>query len=246
LKFDFGFNVYRKPAEGDYPSTRPLNRKPVEETRFEDRSVTFGKDWCYVVRGVAVPIPPEPSTEEVDALAETTAAAVEKIDAAAADVPKRVAGALPETSSLGQGRAKPVQPPQPPALIESESTEEVCLTPIDTFPPDTPTRVDALEIPEGIMVSWSESDAPDLKGFLVYRSEKRNGPFELLTTEPIPLPSFTDRNLTPGETYFYAVSAVDSARPPNESARSSPVSAEAPQYLPPPSPGIMTHALTGE
>ncbi len=79
------------------------------------------------------------------------------------------------------------------------------------------------------MISWSESDAPDLQGFFVYRADRRRGPFELLTKEPIQLPNFTDSGLTPGETYFYAVSAVDSSKPPNESERSSPIAAEAPQ-----------------
>lgn len=152
-------------------------------------------------------------------------AAVSKVENAL----PRVAGELRGAAGTNLEKTKQLLPPEPPALIESESTNEVCLKPIDTFPPPVPARLVALETPAGIMISWSESDARDLQGFFVYRADKRRGPFELLTKEPIRRPSHTDSDLSPGQTYFYAVSAVDSAEPPNESERSSPIAAKAPK-----------------
>ena len=113
-------------------------------------------------------------------------------------------------------------------LIESVSTNEVCLKPVDTFPPAAPTRLVVLETPEEIVISWSESDSPDVEGYLVYRADERKGPYQRLTEEPIQLSSFTDANISPGGEYFYTVSAIDAAQPPNESERSSPIAATAP------------------
>ena len=251
VTFELGFNVYRKPGDGAYPSAAPLNRKPLVESVFEDRNVKFGRDWCYVVRGVAVPIQPEPpekpenpekpDKEEEEGLEldmppeeqiEEQIPSGEQMDEAVsqvADALPRVAGELRGAAGTNLEKTKQLLPPEPPALIESERTNEVCLKPIDTFPPPVPARLVALETPAGIIISWSESDARDLQGFFVYRADMRRGPFELLTKEPIRLPSYTDSDLSPGETYFYAVSAVDSAEPPNESERSSPIAAKAPK-----------------
>ncbi len=127
VTFELGFNVYRKPADGTYPSTAPVNRKPLIASVFEDRSVRFGSDWCYVVRGVAVPIVPEPPSEApVDETegSDLDMPSDEQIDAAAskiANAPPRVAGGLGAAIGAKLEQAKQVLPPEPPALIESES-----------------------------------------------------------------------------------------------------------------------------
>ena len=238
VTFELGFNVYRKPGDGAYPSAAPLNRKPLVESVFEDRNVKFGRDWCWVVRGVAVPIQPEPPEKEeeegpgLDMPSEEKIPSGEQIDEAVSQVANAlpgVTGELRRAAGINLEKTKQILPPEPPPLIESESTDEVCLKPIDTSPPPAPARLVALETPAGIMISWSESDTRDLQGFFVYRADKRSGPFELLTKESIRLPSYTDSDLTPGQTYFYAVSAVDSAEPSNESERSSPIAAKAPK-----------------
>jgi fibronectin type 3 domain-containing protein len=87
----------------------------------------------------------------------------------------------------------------------------------------------ALGVTGGILLSWSPSDASDLTGYRVYRAEREGGPFEPLTEEVVDVPSFSDQELAPGKTYFYSVSAVDGAKPANESARSAVVSAEVPE-----------------
>jgi hypothetical protein len=60
-------------------------------------------------------------------------------------------------------------------------------------------------------------------GHHVYRSASPEGPFTRLTSSPVPSASFTDRGLANRRTYWYAVSAVDTAE--NEGTRSDPVCA---------------------
>jgi fibronectin type 3 domain-containing protein len=103
----------------------------------------------------------------------------------------------------------------------------VCVTPLDTFAPKTPDDVFAVTSSGGILLSWREADASDLAGYRVYRAERSEGPYELMTPEPIRLGSFMDRNVEPGVEYHYKVSAVDRAEPENESPQSASESARA-------------------
>jgi hypothetical protein len=265
-KEEYGFNVYRRGTEAkpeakakpwakkDY-RWAPLNTKPLKSSHFEDRTATFGTEWCYVVRTILIPPPPPPpplppalstkegaptpgaasapsATEKTGARttpAGVTPAAGQQADAPVTQgAPTRRAGQTPGAAGPGAPVA-PAKPLPPPARIESADSLEVCLTPADTFSPETPTEVVALELTDGILVSWKEVDAEDLAGYLVYRASGRRGAFERVTPEPIQLASFTDRDLTPGETYRYVVTAVDSAEPPNESSRSSVATALAPE-----------------
>jgi hypothetical protein len=109
-------------------------------------------------------------------------------------------------------------------VIESASSEEACLTPIDTFPPPAPEDIVAVTSTEGVLLSWGTVVAPDLRGYLVYRASDSDGPFEPLIDEPVTAASYTDRSAESGEVYFYAVSAVDQVEPWNESPKSDPVS----------------------
>jgi hypothetical protein len=111
-------------------------------------------------------------------------------------------------------------------VIESDLSEEVCLTPIDTFPPSTPEDVVAVLSPEGVLLTWATVGAVDLEGYRVYRSSEQEAPFEPLTETPVAMASYTDTRIEPGRVYFYSVSSVDRAE--NESPRSEPVSIEIP------------------
>jgi fibronectin type 3 domain-containing protein len=102
--------------------------------------------------------------------------------------------------------------------ISSILSEEVCLTPEDRFPPQAPSGLIAVPSSGAILLSWREVDAPDRKGYRVYRAPSADGPFELLAE--LGEASYTDGTAAPGETYFYAVTSIDDAPGINESPRS--------------------------
>jgi len=198
-KGELGFNIYRR-QEGELYPAAPMNPQVVTTSRYTDQSFEFGKQWCYVIRTVFVPRPEEPLTPESPVEGEETG----------------IPAVVPT-------------PGPPPALIESLDSEEVCITPVDSFSPPAPTHLIAVEVSAGILLSWESVAAEDLGGYLVYRATDDDGPFDLLTPEPIPMASYTDRDVEPGVEYHYSVSAVDRSDPPNESPRTPSVSARAPQ-----------------
>jgi len=141
-------------------------------------------------------------------------------------VVRRVALAGEPERAEGEDIGERVSAPSP--LIESADSVEVCLTPVDTFPPPVPTDLIAVESQDGIFLSWSEVESADLGGYLVYRSLEPEGPFERVIAESTELASFTDHSVEHGVVYYYAVSAVDRAEPPNESPLGQAASATAP------------------
>lgn len=106
---------------------------------------------------------------------------------------------------------------------ESEMSQAVTITPVDTFPPAVPSGLTAVAAPGGIQLSWTPNSEPDLKGYYVYRAAE-GGAFER-AGELAAAPAFTDRHVETGKRYRYAVTSVDQAG--NQSARSEPVEAAA-------------------
>jgi hypothetical protein len=106
----------------------------------------------------------------------------------------------------------------PPGSISSPPSEEICLTPEDRFPPPAPSGLVAVPSSGAVLLSWREVDAPDRKGYRVYRGATPDGPFELLAE--VAGSSYADGAAAPGETYFYSVTAIDDAPEINESPRS--------------------------
>jgi hypothetical protein len=96
-------------------------------------------------------------------------------------------------------------------------------TPADTTPPRPPTDLVAVPSPGMVRLSWRPSPDADVARYAIYRAE-RTGSFQRIgTAEPI-AGLYTDRTAVPGRQYRYAVTALDSARTPNESPRSNEVS----------------------
>jgi hypothetical protein len=102
-------------------------------------------------------------------------------------------------------------------IAESDLSEEVSFTPIDTFPPGAPTGLRAVPAPGSIELTWDQNPEPDVAGYRIYRAAP-GGNFTRLT-ETGPVPSYSDHAVESGKTYRYAVSAVDRAG--NESPRSA-------------------------
>jgi hypothetical protein len=102
---------------------------------------------------------------------------------------------------------------------ESLPSAFVSVTPRDAFPPPAPANVTAIAGVNSIELNWDRSAATDLKSYRVYRNDAVVAP-------DLDTPSFSDKAVTAGERYRYAVSAVDQAG--NESAKSAVVDIAAP------------------
>ena len=108
-----------------------------------------------------------------------------------------------------------------PAVVMSEPSAPVCVTPIDIFAPAAPTGVAAVPSEGGISLIWEPNLELDLGGYLVLRREGSDATLRQLTGSPIVDARFRDTDVTPGTRYTYSVVAVDAQLPlPNMSAES--------------------------
>jgi len=102
-------------------------------------------------------------------------------------------------------------------VIESAATPEVCVTPVDTFPPAAPKSLQTVASVGAITLIWEPNTERDLAGYLVLRGATQSDLQPLMTT-PMTATSFRD-DLAPGTHHLYAVRAVDKAG--NESVLSN-------------------------
>ena len=101
-------------------------------------------------------------------------------------------------------------------LRQSDISEVVSITPLDTFPPAVPAGVTGVAGASTIELAWERNTESDFSGYHIYRSVD-GGAFERVAG-PIEAPTYSDRAVDAGKKYVYAVSAIDNAN--NESARS--------------------------
>jgi hypothetical protein len=104
-----------------------------------------------------------------------------------------------------------------PPRIESEASPAVTATYKDLLPPPPPTNVTALIETNGVRLIWDPSEAPDLRGYYVYRIEGNTR--TRLTKEPVPQPNYRDATVQVGVNYGYQVTSVDKSG--NESGASA-------------------------
>lgn len=78
----------------------------------------------------------------------------------------------------------------------------------------------ALALPHQVALSWSASSSTDVVGYYVYRASAPAGPFTRINSAPSATTSFTDSSVSAGQTYYYQVTAMNTA-----SVESSPSSA---------------------
>ena len=103
------------------------------------------------------------------------------------------------------------------------------LAPEDTVPPALVTELEAfvhVGNSPNVSLHWKPGTEPDLAGYRVYRSEIRyasgttkrgTSRVEALELDVVTTPTFVDENVIVGESYRYAVTAIDAAG--NESPR---------------------------
>ncbi len=114
-----------------------------------------------------------------------------------------------------------------PVTVQGGFSPEVCAASVDLTPPPAPLNLLLFPSAKGMKLTWQPSDAPDLKGYAVYRSES-DGPFLRLGAELVEGTAYLDEDVKEGVLYRYRVTAVDDAEGGNESPFSGTVEAEAP------------------
>ena len=77
-----------------------------------------------------------------------------------------------------------------------------------------------------VRLAWTASPEPSVALYAVYRAAGAQGFTRIGTTAGTT--TFVDHDARSGVTYRYAVTAIDSAKSPNESARSSEVTVTLP------------------
>ena len=112
---------------------------------------------------------------------------------------------------------------EPAVTAAGEMSTAVAATPVDTTPPSPPAGLVAVPSPDAVRLAWNASPEPDVATYAIYRAAG-NGEFARIATTTVPGTVYTDRDVKPGTTYRYAVTALDNARRANESARSNVVS----------------------
>ena len=77
-----------------------------------------------------------------------------------------------------------------------------------------------------VSLSWAASTSANIAGYDVFRSTASGGPYTQLNSQLLTGTSFTDANVTAGQTYYYVTTAVDTSS--NQSAYSNQAQATVP------------------
>src|SRR5262249_39399345 len=114
--------------------------------------------------------------------------------------------------------------------VEGDDSPVTTVLAHDSFPPATPTAVQAVFSADPqrsfIDVTWAPNTESDLAGYNVYR-RSGNGPAARINTELVKTPRFADPGIQAGAKYLYSVSAVDLRG--NESGKSEETSETVPR-----------------
>ena len=95
----------------------------------------------------------------------------------------------------------------------------------DTFPPAAPLRLQAIPVPGSVELSWQPSPEADLAGYRILRA-RDDASLSTLPTGLLATLSHNDATVQSGQTYRYAVRAID------QDGNASPPSAEVTVTLP--------------
>jgi len=64
--------------------------------------------------------------------------------------------------------------------------------------------------PYSVSLSWKPSQTAGVIGYNIYRSSRSGGPYVKLNSVPLAAPSFEDVTVTPGASYYYVSTALNS------------------------------------
>jgi len=101
--------------------------------------------------------------------------------------------------------------------VEGKGSPEVAVIPTDLIAPSAPVGLVAIPLKQGIELNWDRNRERDLLGYLVYRKKPEEGSFQKLTQTPLQKETYLDSDVTLGQDYDYAVTALDKSTNRNES-----------------------------
>lgn len=104
-----------------------------------------------------------------------------------------------------------------PVRAEGAPSAPVCVTPVDRFPPPAPGGLQAVQEGSAVTLIWTHVEAADLAGYVVLRGDGVTGALQPLMRTPIQEVTYRDTTAQVGQTYTYAVYAVDSSPAANVS-----------------------------
>ncbi|ODS55728.1 MAG: hypothetical protein ABS36_09010 [Acidobacteria bacterium SCN 69-37] len=105
--------------------------------------------------------------------------------------------------------------------VAGASTERVCTTPVDRYPPTAPAGLRVIQEGPVVTLLWDTVEAADLAGYVILRGEGTTDALTPIVREPVTATTFRDTSAVAGTTYTYAVAAVDTASVPNVSEPSA-------------------------
>ncbi len=113
--------------------------------------------------------------------------------------------------------------------VESVDSNTIKIKPLDTFAPKPPDAITIAAAPKNLSIFFAVNIETDVVGYKIYRTTNPNQPkaeWLLITPDILPRNTFQDTSVKSGETYFYYLTAIDSAG--NVSEPSAVVSETAP------------------
>jgi hypothetical protein len=126
----------------------------------------------------------------------------------------------------------------PSGRCESDADPPVAVRPHDVFAPMAPSGLAVAAEGGVIKLYWFPNAEPDLAGYRIYRRAEGETEASRVGEVGAAETSWVDNGASPGVRYHYAVTAIDSATPVNESPRSEERAERlAPEPAPGPAPG---------
>ncbi len=98
--------------------------------------------------------------------------------------------------------------------VESLESNIVKVSPKDIFPPSSPSAITIAAAPNNLSIFFATNPEKDIAGYRLFRSTDKNLPvskWQNLTPELLKTNTFQDTKVESGKTYFYYLTATDTA-----------------------------------
>lgn len=105
-------------------------------------------------------------------------------------------------------------------LVNGGVSQDIAVVPVDLTPPLPPAGVTAVGTGVGVKIFWDRNDGADIGGYKIYRRSADSDDYILIGDVKPEYTLFVDNKGDDSVRYYYAVTAFDQAKQPNESNKS--------------------------